>query len=152
MSNDDVSVIDLGYPGMRSQSAVRRTRTGTVAETEQTRRVLVLEDSVLVALALEAALADHGFEAIVAGSLAAAEERLGRVPPVAAVLDLHLPDGNSLALAERLDAQGCKVALCSGMDAETVPAGYEFAAHFRKPVAADELARWALSAASSPGT
>lgn len=123
-----------------------------MVEAGQPQRVLVLEDSVLVALALEAALADYGFEAVVAGSLAAAEERIGRFPPVAAVLDLHLPDGNALALAEKLDAQGCKVALCSGMDTATVPAGYEFAARFRKPVAADELARWVATATSNPGT
>ena len=101
-----------------------------MVEAGQRRRVLVLEDSVLVALALEAALADHGFEAIVAGSLAAAEERIGQVPPVAALLDLHLPDGNALALAERLDAQGCKVALCSGMDTATVPPGMDNEAVF----------------------
>ena len=123
-----------------------------MVEAGQPQRVLVLEDSVLVALALEAALADYGFEAVVAGSLAAAEERISRFPPVAAVLDLHLPDGNALALAEKLDAQGCKVALCSGMDTATVPAGYEFAARFRKPVAADELARWVATATSNPGT
>ena len=123
-----------------------------MVEAGQPQRVLVLEDSVLVALALEAALADYGFEAVVAGSLAAAEERIGRFPPVAAVLDLHLPDGNALSLAEKLDAQGCKVALCSGMDTATVPAGYEFAARFRKPVAADELARWVATATSNPGT
>ena len=130
----------------------RRTGQCTVVESNPHRQVLVLEDSILVALALEAALADHGFEAIVAGSLAAAEERIGRVPPVAAVLDLHLPDGNALALARRLNAQGCKVALCSGMDTATVPAGYEFAARFRKPVAADELARWVVAAARISGT
>ena len=132
--------------------AITRSRVGTfqVIEAGQRQRVLVLEDSILVALALEAALTDHGFEAIVAGSLAAAEERLGRLTPLAALLDLHLPDGNALSLATRLDAQGCKVALCSGMDAEMVPAGYEFARHFRKPVAADELARWVLAAAGDP--
>ncbi|MCA1661603.1 MAG: hypothetical protein LC648_05380 [Novosphingobium sp.] len=113
-----------------------------MVEADSRRLVLVLEDSVLVALAVEAALADYGFEAIVAGSLAAADERLGRLRPVAALLDLHLPDGNALALAARLNAQGCKVALCSGVDVDMVPPGFEFAARFRKPVAADELARW----------
>jgi len=113
--------------------------------------VLVLEDSVLVALAIEAALADRGFEAIVAGSLAAAEERLGRSRPVAALLDLHLPDGNALALAGKLDAMGCKVALCSGVDADMVPAGFDFAHRFRKPVAADALAEWVASVAGDTG-
>jgi len=110
--------------------------------------VLVLEDSILVALAVEAALGDRGFEPIVAGSLAAAEERLGSSRPVAALLDLQLPDGNALGLARKLHEQGCKVALCSGMDNDMVPDGYEFAARFRKPVAADELAEWVAQAAS----
>ena len=118
---------------------------------ESARSVLVLEDSVLVALAIEAALADRGFEAIVAGSLAAAEERLGRVRPVAALLDLHLPDGNALALAGQLDAMGCKVALCTGMDADMVPDEFDFAYRFRKPVAADVLAEWVVSVAGDSG-
>ena len=67
------------------------------------RCVLVLEDSVLVAMALEAALADRGYEAILAGTLAAAHARLGRTLPVAALIDLHLPDGKSADLVRWLD-------------------------------------------------
>jgi len=100
----------------------------------------VLEDSVLVAMAIEAALADRGFETIVAGTLAAAEDRLGRTVPIAALLDLHLPDGNSAELARSLHARGCKVALCSGSDG--LPADCDFAARFRKPVIAQDLVRW----------
>lgn len=122
-----------------------------MGEANSAKSVLVLEDSVLVALAIEAALADRGFEAIVAGSLAAAEERLERVRPVAALLDVHLPDGNALALAGRLDATGCRVALCSGMDADAVPAGFDFARRFRKPIAAEALADWVASVVDDPG-
>lgn len=122
-----------------------------MGQIDSARCVLVLEDSVLVALAIEAALADRGFEAIVAGSLGAAEERLGQTRPVAALLDLHLPDGNALALAGKLDAMGCKVALCSGMDVDMVPDGFDFARRFRKPVAADVLADWVASVAVAPG-
>lgn len=100
----------------------------------------MLEDSVLVAMAIEAALADRGFDTIVAGTLAAAEDRLGRTLPVAALLDVHLPDGNSIALAKSLHARGCKVALCSGSD--TLPDECDFAASFRKPVIAADLVRW----------
>jgi DNA-binding response OmpR family regulator len=101
---------------------------------------LVLEDSVLVAMAIEAALADRGFETIVAGTLAAAHDRLGGTLPVAALLDLHLPDGDSVALARSLHERGCKVALCSGTD--SIPGDCDFAANFRKPVIADDLVRW----------
>lgn len=122
-----------------------------IATVAASRCVLVLEDSVLVAFALEAALADRGFDAIVAGSLAAAEERLGKITPMAALLDLHLPDGTALALADRLNRLGCKVALCSGIDADGIPSGYEFAAHFIKPVAPEALAAWVAAAVPPTG-
>lgn len=94
----------------------------------------------LVAMAIEAALADRGYEAILAGTLAAAHERLGRTLPLAALLDLHLPDGNSVALARSLTERGCKVAICSGLDA--LPDDCVFTASFRKPVVAADLVRW----------
>ena len=75
-------------------------------------QVLVLEDSILVAMAIEAALEDRGFEAIVVGSLAAAQERLNGVAP------------------------------CSGADADAVPDGHGFAQRFTKPIAAEALASW----------
>ena len=104
------------------------------------RCVLVLEDSVLVAMAIEAALADRGYEAILAGTLAAAHERLGRTLPVAALLDLHLPDGNSVELARSLNERGCKVAICSGSDVLREECGV--VASFRKPVIPSDLVRW----------
>ena len=102
--------------------------------------VLILEDSVLVAMAIEAALVDHGFESIIAGTLAAANERLGNTLPAAALLDLHLPDGNSIALARSLHERGCRVAICSGTDSP--PSECDFAVRFRKPVVAAELVAW----------
>ena len=104
------------------------------------RCVLVLEDSVLVAMALEAALTDHGFDTIVAGTLAAAHERLGQAIPAAALLDLHLPDGNSVELARSLHERGCRVAMCSGTT--DLPDECNFAASFRKPVVAAEQVEW----------
>ena len=117
----------------------------------RSRQVLVLEDSVLVAMAIEAALEDRGFEAIVVGSLAAAAERLDGSTPLAALLDLQLPDGTSLALGRELDARGCRVALCSGADSGVVPPGHGFARRFRKPVAAEALATWVAEIAGREG-
>ena len=94
----------------------------------------------LVAMAIEAALADRGFDTIVAGTLAAAHDRLGRTVPIAALLDLHLPDGKSVALARLLHDRGCHVAMCSGSDA--LPPECDFAASFRKPVVAAQLVEW----------
>ena len=117
----------------------------------RSRQVLVLEDSVLVAMAIEAALEDRGFEPIVVGSLAAAAERLAGVTPLAALLDLQLPDGTSLALARQLDGRGCKVALCTGADSGVVPPGHGFARRFRKPIAAEALAAWVAEVAGPQG-
>ena len=102
--------------------------------------ILIVEDSVLVAMAIEAELADRGYDTIIAGTLAAAHERLGHTLPAAALLDLHLPDGNSIALARLLHERGCRVAMCSGTD--RLPDECDFAASFRKPVIAAELVEW----------
>ena len=113
--------------------------------------VLVLEDSILVAMAIEAALEDRGFTTVTAGTIAAAEERIERRRPRIALLDLRLPDGTALDLATRLHAQGCKVALCTGVDAAGVPAGFEFAEQFRKPVSPETLANWVETVAGTAG-
>ena len=109
--------------------------------------VLVLEDSVLVAMAIEAALFDRGFDVIVAGSLAAAEDRVGKVDLAAAVLDLQLPDGNSLELARALHARGCPVAICSGVDSGEGHDALPFAKKFLKPLGAEVIADWVQQAA-----
>ena len=117
-----------------------RHRDHRLPVTPSSRLILVLEDSVLVAMAIEAALADRGYDTIVAGTLAAAHERLGPKLPAAALLDLHLPDGTSVELARSLYQRGCRVAMCSGTDA--LPLECDFAASFRKPVVAAELVEW----------
>lgn len=112
--------------------------------------VLVVEDSVLVAMAVEAVLVDRGYEVIVAGSLAAATERLQRGSVAAALLDVHLPDGNTLQLAHELTARGCPVAVCSGMDSASAPDGYPQTARFEKPIEPERLANWIDSVVRAP--
>ena len=117
-------------------------------------RILVVEDSVLVAMAVEAALTDRGYEVIVAGSLAAARQRLRQGTIAAALLDVNLPDGTTLELACEFVALGISVAICSGIDSGSVPTGYPPTARFEKPVEAERLADWvdgALCARSTPG-
>ena len=126
-------------PSQFARSLVR-TRVRRLPLTPSSRSILILEDSVLVAMAIEAALVDRGYDTIIAGTLAAAHERLGRGLPAAAVLDLHLPDGNSVELARSLHERGCRVAMCSGTD--DLPVECDFAASFRKPIVAAELVDW----------
>lgn len=112
--------------------------------------VLVVEDSVLVAMAIEDALIERGFRVEVATTLAGAKALLAQRTPVAALLDLHLPDGNTLDLALQLHAAGCAIAISSAYDPEQIPAKHAFASQFHKPVSPDILAEWAVVVATSP--
>jgi DNA-binding response OmpR family regulator len=105
---------------------------------------LVVEDSVLVAMAIEDALTERGFAVEVATTLVSAQRLLARRQPVAALLDLHLPDGNTLDLAMLLHDAGCAVAISSAYDSDAIPDAHSFAAQFRKPVSPDILAEWAV--------
>ncbi len=105
--------------------------------------VLVVEDSVLVAMAIEEALQERGFSVAVASTLAGAIELVATRVPAAALLDIHLPDGESLDLASRLYGAGCAIAISSAFDADAIPDDFGFAVQFRKPVSPEVLAEWA---------
>jgi len=105
--------------------------------------ILVVEDSVLVAMAIEDALEMRGYDVIVASTLSAAHALIEKRIPAAALLDLQLPDGLSLDLARHLHSMGCAVAISSGFERDAIPEGHEFAAQFHKPVSPDILAEWA---------
>lgn len=104
--------------------------------------ILVVEDSVLVAMAIEAVLIDRGYDVIVAGSLAAARQRLRQGTIAAALLDVNLPDGTTLDLACELIALTIPVAICSGIDSGSVPTGFPPTERFEKPIAPERLADW----------
>lgn len=69
-------------------------------------RLLIVEDSAIVASALRVLFEEGGYEvdtaSTVAGAIAAATERA----PDVMLLDLTLPDGNGLTILERLRADG----------------------------------------------
>ncbi|WP_231471378.1 response regulator transcription factor [Novosphingobium sp. CECT 9465] len=104
--------------------------------------ILVVEDSVLVAMAIEDALQERGFAVVVTSTLAGAKELIGQQMPAAALLDLQLPDGISLDLASHLHRNGCRVAISSGFDSQGNCEGHDFAVQFRKPVSPDILVDW----------
>lgn len=110
--------------------------------------ILVVEDGVLVAMAIEDVLIERGFTVAVATTLAEADAMIVAQKPAAALLDLQLPDGLSVNLARQLQDEGCAVALCSAFDASDVPEADAFSARFTKPVSPDILADWAIAALS----
>lgn len=107
--------------------------------------MLVVEDSVLVAMAIEDALIDRGMDVVVATTLTSAAGIVAQRAPDAALLDLHLPDGNTLDLADQLRDMGCAVAFSSAYDAEAVPPSHAFAAQFQKPASPDLLCDWVVA-------
>ena len=104
--------------------------------------VLVVEDSFLIAAALEDALSQAGHRVLTASSVAEAESFMLDTDFRAALLDYMLPDGDSLALARRLHAEGCRVAVVSGADRDMLPADPAIAAHFVKPTDDKMLVDW----------
>lgn len=104
--------------------------------------ILVLEDNVLVSMEIEDELAARGHVVAPATDLGDAAAICARVTPFAALLDLRLPDGDSIALATRLHAAGCHVAFTTGMDEGMIPAQLADLPRFTKPVSARTLADW----------
>jgi CheY-like chemotaxis protein len=79
------------------------------------RRVLIVEDEVLVAMDLEDLLMDHGCEVVatvstVAGAFAA----LGRCKPEIVILDLNLDGDTTLPVVEELNRRNIPFVVVSG--------------------------------------
>jgi DNA-binding NtrC family response regulator len=82
--------------------------------------ILIVEDEMIVGMALEDVFAKAGAQRIdIAPSLAAADILLAEKSFDAAIVDLRLPDGESLDLSKALVGQGVPVVIYSGhADAE----------------------------------
>lgn len=107
-------------------------------------RILVVEESLLVAMEIEEELAARGFAVELASSVRAAEERVRSALYAAALLDCHLPDGHILEVALRLSERGCPVAIVTGSKPDALPAGFELFPRFHKPIPARTLAQWVI--------
>jgi len=104
--------------------------------------ILVLEDNVLVSMEIEDELAARGHVVAPATDLGDAAAICARVEPFAALLDLRLPDGDSIELATRLRAAGCHIAFTTGMDDGHIPSHLADLPRFTKPVSVRVLADW----------
>jgi len=98
------------------------------------KRVLVIEDEVLLRRTLTGAFRDAGFDALFAGSAEEAEAQLfPEVTVDLVVLDNRLPKGSGVALLRRLRSggSGCPVILMTAFDqAETRRAAEEWASGY----------------------
>ena len=106
------------------------------------RRVLIVEDEVLVSILIEDALADLGIEvAGVAGSL---EEALAHAEGGdfdCAILDVHVQGKDVFPVAEALEARGVPFVFATGFGQSGVPERYRGRPVLQKPFMAPELER-----------
>jgi CheY-like chemotaxis protein len=113
-------------------------------------QVLILEDDRLNRSSLQRLLGGLNLSVAAAASVAQALEALQELrdrPPRCLVLDIDLPDGSGVAVAQaaRAIAPHCRIALMTGsLREEDVP--FDPDAFFMKPVRANELLAWVQQA------
>lgn len=104
-------------------------------------KVLLVEDDGMIAIDLEDIVRDAGFDVL--GPCATATEALALLAvsrPDAALLDVGLPNGSTLPLAEALAAAEVPFALVTGYDpTELCAAGLATVPAVQKPFAADAV-------------
>jgi CheY-like chemotaxis protein len=106
------------------------------------RRVLIVEDEVLVSILIEDALTDLGIE--VAGVAGTLEEALAHAEAGdfdCAILDVHLQGKDIFPLAEMLEARGVPFVFATGYGQCGVPEKYRERPVLQKPFMAPELER-----------
>ncbi|HEX8365769.1 response regulator [Allosphingosinicella sp.] len=105
------------------------------------RRILIVEDEPIVAIALQDMLEDLGYE--VAGPafrVAAALALAGEGGFDAAILDVNMGDGESYCVADRLKAAGIPYLFATGYGREGLAAGHADAVVLRKPYRETDVA------------
>lgn len=104
------------------------------------RRVMVVEDEVLVAMLVEDALLDAGYDVIgPATTVKDALALLGRETPDAVVLDLNLAGETSTPVADAIAARGIPYVIATGYGAAGLPAGHQDALVLAKPYDPSDL-------------
>lgn len=78
------------------------------------KRILVVDDELLISLDIEATLEEHGHDVSIAATSAEAEAVLEAHRMDLVILDHHLKGGTSDAVAERLKQMGVPFVVCSG--------------------------------------
>ena len=114
------------------------------------RRVMVLEDSFLLATELRMILEQAGAEVIGPfATVADGRRSLGAEAPDCAVLDVNLGDGASFDLARSLRALGAPFLFFTGYDQRAIPPEFGDVMRLEKPVDAARLLQ-AVRACAEP--
>ena len=103
------------------------------------RRVLVVEDEIIVSWNLQDMLSDLGCEVV--GPAVRVDEALGMIDGIdAAVLDVNLGGQTSFAIADALAARGVPFAFSTGYEKDSLPDDYRTFPVLRKPFHRSEVA------------
>lgn len=105
------------------------------------RKVLLLEDEVLIGLDLESQLADMGFEVTNTLDEASALAAERTTDFILAILDLHIRGKVAADLIGRLRAKRVPIIICSGSSGETVPDLIEGLPYLSKPYSEADIRR-----------
>lgn len=104
------------------------------------RRILVVEDEMLILMMIESMLADLGCECVTtAANVAQALALIEGQSFDAALLDMNLNGANSRPVAEALAARGVPFFFCTGYGGHHKMAGYEDRAILKKPFMFEDL-------------
>jgi CheY-like chemotaxis protein len=114
------------------------------------RRILIVEDDMLIRLTLEDMLVDLGCESVSAGTI---EQALGLIDTQtfdAATLDVNLGGISGYPVADALAARGVPFVFSTGYGAHFLRGGYEKRPILKKPFAYQELAQILTRLISAP--
>jgi len=104
------------------------------------RRVLIVEDETLIALMIEDALKDEGYEIVgPTGKLETALRLADEGTPDIAVLDVSIRGGKVYPVAERLLARGVPFVLASGYGDWALPENLRDQPRLTKPFTVQQL-------------
>jgi CheY-like chemotaxis protein len=110
-------------------------------ESQVKRRILVVEDEVMISMLLEDMLVELGYEVV--GPAAKLEDGLALASTAAfdlAVLDVNLNGQRSSPIAQVLSARGIPFVLATGYGADGLEDGVEATDILKKPFTPDDLA------------
>lgn len=108
--------------------------------TLQDRTVLIVEDEIIVAFALEDMLHDLGARAVIASSIDQGFAEIGANEFALAVLDVNVNGAKSYAMAEELQRRAVPIIFATGYGDAEHPAEFAHAPTLTKPYTAQQLA------------
>jgi CheY-like chemotaxis protein len=113
-------------------------------------RVLIVEDSALVAMHLEEVLAEAGCEIVgILSRVGQAAEAVGRLAPDVALLDINLHGEKVFSLARQLQERHIPIVFSSGYARPALPRDFAGAPYISKPFEPEDLLAALRSAAGT---